>query len=285
MRIGVVGARGRLGRWLVSQYDCVPIEIKDISEADEVRDALGYANVQVLINCAAYTDVNGAEDKENADKLYRANHYGVGVLRQEHQGHFIHISTGFVFGGGEKRNGPFIEDDSPAPVNEYGWSKLGGEHAAKMRGPSTVVRVLGLFGPGAHDRADAILENLEAGNEIELSDNQKANFTYRPNMAENLMNFVASGMDSEMLHLVSMDGMTPWKFGQMLADVYGYDHNLIHPKVVEKGAPRPQDCRLQPSSPVGTWKPAYITTHEGIELLKESKEPLIDPDSIFLPRD
>ena len=110
-----------------------------------VEKAIKKTAPDVIVNCAAWTDVDGAEDGRRYRKVMDINLRGPANIRQAFDGLLIHISTGFVFDG---TNGPNTEDQLAAPVNTYGWSKFGGEQAAMMRQPTIVVRVLDLFGPG-----------------------------------------------------------------------------------------------------------------------------------------
>lgn len=118
-RIAVTGRLGRLGSELVRR-GCMPIQA-NILDWQALRKELDDLNPDVVINCAAYTDVDGCENAPR--KAAEVNTYGVYILAQAFTGKLIHISTDYIFDG---RNGPYTEQDTPNPISIYGWSKLGG---------------------------------------------------------------------------------------------------------------------------------------------------------------
>ncbi len=146
-RILVIGGEGRLGSAL-SKAGCRALGRKacDITQPDMIRDALTAYTPDLVINCAAYTDVDRAETEP--DLAYAVNHDGAAYLASAcaaSRTPLIHISTDYVFGDGLS-NRPVTEDDAPAPLSVYGTSKwLGDEAVRKSSDCSIVVRVSWLF--------------------------------------------------------------------------------------------------------------------------------------------
>lgn len=241
MKIGVTGANGRLGSELIKR-GCTPLEMR-IDNRDEVKDALEREIIDVLINCAAYTAVDDAELETEKEALFGANHRGVGILRQEFLGYFIHISTGFVFNG-EKGN--YSEDDKPDPLNEYGWSKFGGEQAANIRKPTCVVRTLDLFGHGSRmDYVRAVRELLVLNEPFKMPKNLYGNPTYVPSLADALLQLATKESRIGLLHIAGESILSRYEFAKLIARKFDYDQDLILATIKIKGAaPRPRNAGL-----------------------------------------
>ena len=172
MRIAVVGARGQLGAALV--HECAPRhEIAafthaelDISDEAAVSAAMARAKPDVILNAAAFTNVDAAED--HPIEALNANAFGVRALARAASAHdatLVHYSTDFVFDG--KAVVPYVETDGPNPQSVYAASKLLGEWFASDAPRAYVLRVEGIFGttPGggpAKGSAAGILNALRA---------------------------------------------------------------------------------------------------------------------------
>lgn len=235
MTIAITGAKGRLGSELVRRgfapMDC------DISIREEVIEAIDMLEPRTIINCAAYTDVDGAEDEDNLDEAMRSNVRGPGVLRQVFDGYLIHISTAYVFDG---KAGPYSEEDVPQPVSWYGWSKLGGEAAVTIKEPTLIVRTLDLFGPDtATDFVRQIRDVLSFDQPYALPTNLFGSPTYIPHLAEAILTAESLGL-AGILNLTGDMVLSRHAWGRMIAETFGYDPELIEPTDEVKGiAPRP----------------------------------------------
>ncbi len=235
MKIGVFGRKGRLGRVLIDA-GCVPLKA-DITIPDQIRGALEENPVDCIINCAAWTDVDAAEDKKNYDKVMAVNLRGPANIRRAFDGLFVQISTGFVFNG---TNGPNREVDTLEPVNVYGWSKFGGETAAQMREPTLIVRTLDLFGPGEKtDFVRQIRDILELGADKPLPDNLYGTPTYTSHLAQALLQAVGREITG-VIHISGDLTLSRFEWGRRIAEVFGLDPDLIKPTSEIAGvAPRP----------------------------------------------
>ena len=142
MSVLVLGANGQLGQALKStgpsDLEVIYAEKSecDLTDATSVRDCIDRVNPDYIINCAAYTAVDKAE--EDVDACYRVNRDGVqhivdGCANRK----LIHISTDFVFDG--KQRTPYQPEDSTGPLGVYGESKLAGEQAAMQTIPDQVM--------------------------------------------------------------------------------------------------------------------------------------------------
>lgn len=134
MRILIFGADGQLGNQLIKSVNkqFIPLRRKDcdLSKLDLIAKVVDIHNPDIIINTAAYTNVDGAEDE--IDLAYRINCEAPSILAKKAKDKnipFIHFSTDYVFDG--KKNKNYSEDDIKAPINIYGASKLEGENQIK----------------------------------------------------------------------------------------------------------------------------------------------------------
>jgi dTDP-4-dehydrorhamnose reductase len=168
----VVGAGGQLGEAMKDQlsvrHEVVAVTRRDldVTSADAVMAMATDVMPDVIINCSAYTNVDGAEEDPVA--ALEVNAMAVRLLARaaaQIDATFVHYSTDFVFDGGTDR--PYTELDAPNPRGTYAMSKLLGEWFAADAPRHYVLRVESLFGGvRARSSVDRILENLRAGNPV-----------------------------------------------------------------------------------------------------------------------
>jgi dTDP-4-dehydrorhamnose reductase len=153
MKISVLGHEGRLGIAL-KKLGAVPL-LCDITKPEEVRGALRGARPDVIINCAAITDVDRCED-DLKEKAIQVHIRGVQNLIDAAQNIFIiHISTDFIFNGAGE--GQYKENARPSPINAYGLSKYASELILQASGCRyTIVRTTQLYGSDLVDLGTAI---------------------------------------------------------------------------------------------------------------------------------
>ena len=151
MTIAITGSGGQLGFALVQQLGPQALGRDraefDLARPDGIEAALDRLRPRALINCAAYTLVDQAE--EERDQCFAVNAQAVERLAEccsERGIKLVQISTDYVFGGDQTRTVPYRESDDPAPLNVYGQSKLAGEQAAARCGGHLIVRVSGVHG-------------------------------------------------------------------------------------------------------------------------------------------
>src|SRR6476659_14805 len=132
MKIVILGAGGRLGAALMREYrekyDIAGFDHAelDLASLDDVRGKLGAMNFDVLINAAAFTNVDACETERDRAFLINAEAPGViAEIASDKGARLIHFSTDYVFDG-EKR-APYTEEDRANPISAYGESKLAGE--------------------------------------------------------------------------------------------------------------------------------------------------------------
>jgi len=229
-KIAVTGSDGRLGSQLVLM-GCTPLEC-DITKPEEIELALVMTKPDVIINCAAFTDVDACETNEGWKKAIAVNMHGVEKLRNAFSGKLIHLSTDYIFDG---KRGPYSEGHKDtSPVNLYGNTKLGSEIVLlypMSTNPTCIVRTTGLFGGFGHkhDLVDTIIDNLSVGKELSISYELMGNQTYVPFLAEALLKLAGMEWAHKIVHIGSSDIVSRYEFALLVASVYGLNKDLIHP--------------------------------------------------------
>jgi dTDP-4-dehydrorhamnose reductase len=175
-RIVVTGAAGQLGSFIVQTFaDREVIALTradlDITDPVDVRDVVGRLSPSVIINCAAFNDVDRAED--DAPSAFAGNAFALRSLARAAEvagAALVHYSSDFVFDG-TGRGRPYLESDPPSPRSVYAASKLVGEWFAGEAPRAYVLRVESLFGcgrgwQGRRGTLDTLVGRLEAGDEV-----------------------------------------------------------------------------------------------------------------------
>jgi len=203
LRVLVTGANGMLGRDLCTH--CVPDSIEiiptditgdvtrlDITNPGNVRSVIGDARPDVVIHCAAYTQVDQAET--DPITAYRINALGAEIVAQETAragGAMCCISTDFVFDGTAAR--PYHEYDMPNPLGVYAASKLAGELAVARHCPRHwIVRTAWLYGIHGRCFPAAILRAARSGKPLRVVADQCGSPTYTRDLAQALWSVIAT---------------------------------------------------------------------------------------------
>ena len=178
MKVLVTGAEGQVGTEMVRLADdgfrVVGLTRRDldITDQDAIARRLDEHEPDLLVNCAAYTAVDRAEDE--ADLAFRVNADAVGRLGQACAARgvgVIHFSTDYVFDG--TKEGAYVEDDIPNPLNVYGASKLEGENRLRAAADRHVIlRVSWVFGRIGRSFVDTILRLARERDELTVVDDQ-----------------------------------------------------------------------------------------------------------------
>ena len=211
MRLLVTGAAGMLGRDVVAaagDHEVVALARADldITDADAVRAAVQAARPDAVINCAAWTDVDGAEaDEAGATAV---NGAGAGnVAAAAGDALVIHVSSDYVFDGAA--SAPYPEDAATAPRSAYGRSKLAGEQAvADAGGRAAIVRSSWLFGPHGRNFVDTMRRLGAERDELAVVDDQIGCPTYTGHLAPALVAIAEQGTTG-VLH-VAGGGRCSW---------------------------------------------------------------------------
>jgi dTDP-4-dehydrorhamnose reductase len=252
MRVLVTGAAGQLGSTVVARLggrtDVRPFTRQQLDIADEpaVRDALRTARPDVVINCAAYNDVDGAED--SAEQALAANAMGVLVLARtaaEAGAILVHYSSDFVFDG--QTSQPYVESEVPRPISTYGASKLVGEWFAAENQSAYVLRVESLFGGHpAKSSVDKILTAIRSDQPVRVFANRTVTPSYVDDVADATERLLTARLPFGVYHCVN-SGVTTWLgVAQEAKRLLNRQAEIVPVSVTEVKfrAARPQYCAL-----------------------------------------
>lgn len=212
----IAGAGGMLGTALQrvlaergQRFVAPPEACFDITAAAAVRAQVaafvrGLAGEErgFLLNAAAYTDVERAEDDPEA--AYRVNRDGARILAEAARDAglgFVHVSTDFVFDG--SKDGAYVETDAPHPLSVYGASKLAGELAvSEADGDALIVRTAWVFGPAGANFAVKILAAARERGALTVVDDQIGSPTYTIDLARGILGLIDAGAAPGILGLL-----------------------------------------------------------------------------------
>ena len=196
-------------------------ERMNLAMRGRVEQVLGDLKFDVLVNCAAYTRVDEAEDNEA--HAFAVNAHAVRAMARmcaAKRARLLHISTDYVFGGDLERRRPLREDDSTAPVNVYGASKAMGERLARAECDDVVIlRVASLFGEaGAGGRGGNFVETMiRAAKEqkpLRVVDDQAMSPTAAAEVARVALRILAEGCAAGVYHMVNAGSATWYEFAR-----------------------------------------------------------------------
>jgi dTDP-4-dehydrorhamnose reductase len=219
---------------------CTPTDrtALDITNASAVADAV--AGHDVVINAAGWTDVDGAESREEAATAVNGD--GPANLASacaKHDATLIHISTDYVFSG--LGTIPWPENETPAPINAYGRSKLLGEQAV-LRADGYVVRTAWLYGAGGKNFVRTILGLAETRQTLDVVDDQYGQPTWTHALAVQLLDLARAaraGRAPAGIYHGTASGRTTWYgLAQAAFSETGLDPARIRP-VTSRAFPRP----------------------------------------------
>jgi dTDP-4-dehydrorhamnose reductase len=251
-RIVVTGAAGQLGttmvRALEGSADVVPLTRQDVDLADAaaVESRIADARPDVVINCAAFNDVDGAEDR--AVEAIRINAGAVRAMARacrDAGAVLVHYGTDFVFDGTASE--PYREDDEPSPQSVYGCAKLLGDWFAADAPRHYVLRVESLFG-GARRRSsvDRIVDAIAAGEPARVFVDRTVSPSYVRDVADATLRLLATSAPYGLYHCVN-SGHTTWHaLGEEIARLLGREARLVPVRVADVAmrARRPQYAAL-----------------------------------------
>lgn len=263
MRIAVTGYTGRLGGYLWREMGCDPL-ICDITVPESVYQAISNIRPDVVIHCAAYTNVDRSE--QEPDVVMETNVDGTRNLRTVFDGKIIHISTDYIFDGVK---GPYSEKSPPNPISTYGLSKYRAENIIfDGRKDDVIVRTTVLYGNTEKDDfVSRMLNSLSVkGIPVRVTKSIFGTPTYIPHLAKALVQLAE--MDTRFIPVVNIAGrevLSRYEFALMIAKVFSFDREMVKYTTKVPGiAPRPRKAGLKTDYAEGIGLPIY-SVHEGLE--------------------
>lgn len=240
LNILVTGANGQLGRTIQEivlnshdNYYFTDIDTLDITDEKAVNEYITKNSIHVIINCAAYTNVDEAENNEKL--AYLINAEGPEILAKEikkHKGTLIHISTDYVFGG-VNINIPINENLKPNPLGIYGMTKLKGEKLIENSGVSKIIfRTSWLYSNYGNNFVEKILNLLKDRDLIKVVFDQCGTPTYAADLAKAIVEIINERKLNkfEGIYHFSNDGVCSWyDFAHEIANISGLKDKTIIP--------------------------------------------------------
>lgn len=240
MNILVTGANGQLGnemrlvsRGSKDQYIFTDVAELDITDAAAVEKMVIDNKVEVIINCAAYTNVDKAEDDYDLAELLNATAVkNLATAIKQNDGTLIHISTDYVFGG-TKNNTPCGEDEPANPTGVYGVTKLHGEQAIEAVGcKHLIIRTAWLYSEFGKNFVKTMLNLTATKPSLNVVFDQVGSPTYAYDLAQAIFTIVENrkyeGTDG--IYHYSNEGVCSWyDFTKMIAEYAGHTACDIQP--------------------------------------------------------
>lgn len=229
-KIAIIGAKGQLGSSLVkilsekNEYKVLPLTHNDIevAEKDSIKKCLDGVNPNILINTAAYVQVDNAETNQiEAFKVNAlANQYLASYCKNK-KIKFVFIGTDYIFGRDKKRTKPYTEDDNPGPINTYGITKLAGEYYTQsLCSNYLIVRSSGIFGvSGSSGKGGNFIETMltlaREHKPIQVVNDQITSPTYSLDLARQIFLLIDKD-ENGIFHAVSKGSCSWFEFAQTI---------------------------------------------------------------------
>jgi len=246
MKLLVTGAAGMLGRDVMlaagnAGHDIVGYgraEL-DVTDPAALERKFDLERPDVVINCAAWTDVDGAEEAEEAAFAINgsgAGHVAAAAATQEAT--VLHVSTDYVFDGA--KGAPYVESDQPAPLSAYGRTKLAGEEAvAAANKRNFIVRSVGLFGIGGRNFVETMLQLAETRNEVAVVRDQVGSPTYTWHLAYGIVRLI-EGIEYGIHHMAAAGQCSWYEFAREIFEQSNVECKVLSITSEEFGAAAPR---------------------------------------------
>ncbi len=251
MNILITGANGQLGNemrtlsaeYIAHTYFFTDVDELDITDEKAVRQFMDDNTINIVVNCAAYTAVDAAEDnRELADKL---NNIAAGFLAAAAQAKgaaIIHISTDYVFDG--TNHTPYTEEEPTCPPSAYGFTKLAGENnVLKQCEKSAVIRTAWLYSSYGNNFVKTMLRLGRERDSLGVVFDQVGTPTYANDLARAIFSIIEHGIVPGVYHF-SNEGVCSWydftKAIHRIAGITDCKVSPLHTTDYPAKAPRPQ---------------------------------------------
>lgn len=250
MNILVTGANGQLGNEMriiskssndnyiftdVNQVEGVETLYLDITDLESIRKMVADNNVDAIVNCAAWTNVDGAEDPEKyalVEKLNATAPENLAIAMKEVNGLLVHISTDYVFGG-EPYNTPCKEDQKGTPTGVYGLTKLHGEQNIQKTGVEYLIfRTAWLYSEFGKNFVKTMMNLTATKPQLKVVFDQVGTPTYAYDLAAAIFDIIENRKfeGNTGVYHYSNEGVTSWyDFTKMIAEIAGNKNCDIQP--------------------------------------------------------
>jgi dTDP-4-dehydrorhamnose reductase len=280
LRILVTGAGGQVGAEVAAHLPSSEVMALDragcdLADRHSVEQAVAAARPDAVVNCAAFTDVDGCEADPERALLVNAlgvRHLAAACARAG--AHLVHVSTDYVFPG--DKDGAYDEWDEPGPRSVYGRSKLGGEReVARHAGSWAVVRTSWVFGRRGRNFVDTIVGRAREGAPLRVVDDQRGCPTYAPDLAGALARLAVERRPGTY-HVTNAGACTWHDLATAAVELAGLDPSVVGTMTTaELGRPAPRPANSELSG--AAWAAA------GLPVLRPWREALAEKLSATRP--
>ncbi|MEO6695361.1 MAG: dTDP-4-dehydrorhamnose reductase [Ignavibacteria bacterium] len=292
MKILITGSNGLLGQAITSvftresDYEIVqtsyeekaylefghPYQALDITKKDDVKRVVDLHMPDVIVNCAAYTEVDKCEsEREHSWKINVDGVKNLIIAAKRIDSKIVHYSTDYIFDG---RNGPYTEESLPHPISFYGREKLASENALITSDINfAIIRTLVLYGIGNNVKNNFVLwliDKLKNNEPVNIVTDQISNVTMIDDLAFGSLKIIEKNLKG-LYNIAGSDILSRYDFAMKVCEVFKLDKQLVSPIItssLNQPAPRPLRSGLttyKMESELG-FKP--MDSLEGLRLLK-----------------
>jgi dTDP-4-dehydrorhamnose reductase len=228
MKILILGHKGMLGSdlflRLIACHDVAGRDIDDldISSRDDCRDVMLEIEPDVVVNAAAYTDVDGCEiDRERCFSVNAEGVKNIALACRDRGIRIVHFSTDYVFDG--NKGTPYRENDECNPINVYGQSKRMGElYLQEFSNNFILIRSAWLYGRNGKNFVRSIIEKARTENTLEVVDDQRGSPTFTWDLAAAVQLLIES-QHSGIFHITNRGNCSWYEFALKILQVAGLD--------------------------------------------------------------
>jgi len=249
-RIAILGGKGMLGTDLTDICEQQGFDVKvfdlpdfDITDFQQLKEAIGAADT--IVNCAAYTNVDGAESEaELAHQVNAAAVGRLGAIAKDADKWLLHISTDFVFDG--RLNRPYVETDIPNPINEYGKTKLAGEQLLGESGcRHCLIRIEWTYGSHGNNFVTKIIRRAKSDKTLKVVDDQVGSPTATTEVAKVICKLLQKKLEG-IFHFASAGYVSRYEMAKFIFDRLSMNVNLLPCKTSDfvSAAARPLNSRF-----------------------------------------
>ncbi|MFR1971835.1 MAG: dTDP-4-dehydrorhamnose reductase [Clostridia bacterium] len=255
MKILITGANGMLAKAVKEELKenelvCTDIEELDITNLDAVRLYTKKVKPDYIINCAAYTAVDKAEEQE--ELVYKINAIGpknLAIATQENNAVLVHISTDYVFGGDKDTSKDYNEDDKKNPQAVYGKTKLAGEKFIEENCKKFYIfRTAWLYGEG-HNFVRTMINLSKEHDEVKVVNDQHGSPTYAVDLASIIHQAMEKQIPFGVYNSTNMGYTTWYDFTKMIYDLEGINCKVtpVTSEEFKSAAKRPKNSQMSKS--------------------------------------
>lgn len=245
-KIAILGGKGMLGSDLaIACPQAIVLDLPDFDITNQNHLANALKNIDAVINCAAYTNVERAESE--AELAYKVNAEAVGMLgsaAKKADAWVLHISTDFVFDG--KSDKPYVETDTPNPISAYGASKLVGEKLlVESRCRHCIMRVEWTYGSAGDNFVAKLIRRAKAGGKLKVVDDQVGSPTATAEVAKAICSLLPKKPEG-LFHFASQGYVSRFEMAKFIFNKLNMPVDLSRCKTADyhTAAARPLNSRL-----------------------------------------